>query len=164
RAHSSSERSPRPMPHGTSPRQERHATHRTQPRPRGSTTHTYDPRGLPTKGDYSDSTPDVTFGYDATVRMASRVNTKISEDFGYDTVGNPTKTRGLAHTYDAADQLTSATTSTTTTAYAYDPLGLFGDSSSQSHCTGRTDEIGGLSGRLPVMNADAWRNIRERRL
>ncbi|MFH8292966.1 hypothetical protein [Streptomyces sp. NPDC018059] len=55
--------------------------------------------------------------------------------------------------YDAADQLTSATTSTTTTAYAYDPLGLFGDSSNQSHCTGCTDETGEPSGRLPVMTA-----------
>ncbi|MCZ9344850.1 RHS repeat protein, partial [Streptomyces sp. TRM76130] len=36
---------------------------------RGSTGYTYDPRGLLTKIDYSDSTPDATFGYDDAGQM-----------------------------------------------------------------------------------------------
>ncbi|MFH8562469.1 DUF6531 domain-containing protein [Streptomyces sp. NPDC017988] len=89
--------------------------------PRGTTTHTYDPRGLPTKIDYSDSTPDVTFGYDATGRMVSRANAQISEDFGYDAVGNLTKTRGFAYTYDAAGQmLTRKYADGNTSTYTYD--------------------------------------------
>ena len=42
--------------------------------PRGSTGYTYDPRGLLTKVDYSDATPDATFGYDDAGRMTARAN------------------------------------------------------------------------------------------
>ncbi|MFD9203989.1 RHS repeat domain-containing protein, partial [Streptomyces anthocyanicus] len=60
---------------------------------------------LPTKIDYSDSTPDATFGYDAAGQLTARANSKISEDFVYDEVGNLTKTRGFAYTYDAVGQM-----------------------------------------------------------
>ncbi len=61
--------------------------------PRGTTTRTYDVRGLATKIDYSDSTPDVTFGYDDAGQMTARANARISEDFTYNSVGDLTKTR-----------------------------------------------------------------------
>nr|WP_240925223.1 hypothetical protein [Streptomyces sp. 196(2019)] len=37
--------------------------------------------------------------------MTARANARISEDFGYDAVGNLTRTRGFAYTYDAAGQM-----------------------------------------------------------
>ncbi|MFH8474215.1 DUF6531 domain-containing protein [Streptomyces sp. NPDC018000] len=92
--------------------------------PLGSTGYTYDPRGLLTKTDYSDSTPDVTFGYDDAGHMLTRANSKISEDFGYDAVGNLTKTRGFAYTYDAAGHmLTRKYSDGNTITYTYDDDG-----------------------------------------
>ncbi|MFH8935923.1 DUF6531 domain-containing protein [Streptomyces griseosporeus] len=92
--------------------------------PRGSTGYTFDARGLLTKVDYSDATPDVSLGYDAAGRMTSRANAKMSEDFVYDTVGNLTKTRGFSYTYDAAGQmLTRKYSDGNTISYAYDADG-----------------------------------------
>jgi RHS repeat-associated protein len=92
--------------------------------PRGTTGYTYDPRGLLTKIDYSDATPDVTFGYDDAGQLTARANAKISEDFGYDAVGNLTKTRGFAYTYDAAGQmLTRKYSDGNTITYTYDADG-----------------------------------------
>ncbi|MGW6792421.1 DUF6531 domain-containing protein [Streptomyces chartreusis] len=89
--------------------------------PRGSTSYTFDQRGLPTKIDYSDGTPDATFGYDKAGRMTARANSKISEDFVYDEVGNLTKTRGFSYTYDAAGQmLTRKYSDGNTITYGYD--------------------------------------------
>lgn len=89
--------------------------------PRGSTGYTFDVRGLPTKVDYSDTTPDVTYAYDAAGRMTTRANSKVSEDFVYDAAGNLTKTRGFAYTYDAAGQmLTRKYSDGNTITYAYD--------------------------------------------
>ncbi|WP_327370360.1 DUF6531 domain-containing protein [Streptomyces sp. NBC_01217] len=89
--------------------------------PRGTTTRTFDARGLLTNLDYSDTTPDVTFGYDDAGRMVARANSKISEDFVYNTVGNLTKTRGFAYTYDAAGQmLTRKYSDGNTIGYTYD--------------------------------------------
>ncbi|MGW1604563.1 DUF6531 domain-containing protein [Streptomyces eurythermus] len=73
--------------------------------PRGTTGYIYDPRGLLTRIDYSDATPDVSFGYNAARQLTSRANSKVSEDFVYDAVGNLTKTRGFAYTYDAVGQM-----------------------------------------------------------
>ncbi|MFE3151823.1 DUF6531 domain-containing protein [Streptomyces sp. NPDC059218] len=88
---------------------------------RGSATYTFDPRGLATKIDYSDATPDATFGYDNAGRMTARANAKLSEDFVYDAVGNLTKTRGFSYTYDAAGQiLTRKYADGNTIAYTYD--------------------------------------------
>ncbi|MFD7379997.1 DUF6531 domain-containing protein [Streptomyces mirabilis] len=89
--------------------------------PRGTTTRTYDARDLLTKTDYSDSTPDVTYGYDANGRLASRANSSLSEDFVYDAVGNLKKTRGFSYTYDAAGQpLTRTLADGNTISYTYD--------------------------------------------
>ncbi|PWG15419.1 hypothetical protein DF268_01010 [Streptomyces sp. V2] len=89
--------------------------------PRGSTSYTFDARGLLTKVDYSDTTPDVTLIYDAAGRLTSRANAKLSEDFVHDAVGNLTKTRGFAYTYDAAGQLlTRKYADGSTIGYAYD--------------------------------------------
>ncbi|MFD7819673.1 putative adhesin [Streptomyces sp. NPDC059698] len=89
--------------------------------PRGTTTRTYDVRGLVTKIDYSDSTPDVTFDYDDAGQMTARANARISEDFVYNSVGDLTKTRGFAYTYDAAGQiLTRKYADGNTIGYTYD--------------------------------------------
>ncbi|MER7967158.1 DUF6531 domain-containing protein [Streptomyces ardesiacus] len=89
--------------------------------PRGSTSYTFDPRGLLTKVDYSDTTPDATFAYDAAGRMTSRANSKIFEDFVHDAVGNLTKARGFSYTYDAAGQiLTRKYSDGNTISYSYD--------------------------------------------
>ncbi|WP_353947239.1 DUF6531 domain-containing protein [Streptomyces sp. HUAS MG91] len=89
--------------------------------PSGSTSYDHDPRGLLTKTDYSDSTPDATYGYDAAGQLTARANATISEDFGYDSVGNLTKTRGFAYTYDAAGQMLSRKYSDgNTITYTYD--------------------------------------------
>ncbi|ULR56084.1 DUF6531 domain-containing protein [Streptomyces deccanensis] len=89
--------------------------------PRGTTNHTYDTRGLLTKVDYSDSTPDVTYAYDDAGRMTTRANAKMSEDFGYDATGNLTKTRAFSYTYDAAGQmLTRKYSDGNTIGYSYD--------------------------------------------
>ncbi|MFB7272679.1 DUF6531 domain-containing protein [Streptomyces sp. NPDC056244] len=89
--------------------------------PRGSTSYSFDQRGLPTKIDYSDTTPDVTFGYDDAGQMTARVNSKMSEDFVYDAVGNLTKTRGFSYTYDAVGQmLTRKYSDGNTLTYTYD--------------------------------------------
>ncbi|MEU6057824.1 DUF6531 domain-containing protein [Streptomyces sp. NPDC047097] len=91
---------------------------------RGTTDHTFDQRGLLTKIDYSDGTPDGTFGYDKAGRLTARANANISEDFGYDAVGNLTKTRGFSYTYDAAGRMLTRTYADgTTTAYSYDDDG-----------------------------------------
>ncbi|GGZ81565.1 MULTISPECIES: RHS repeat-associated core domain-containing protein [Streptomyces rochei group] len=53
--------------------------------------------------------------------MTARANSKISEDFVYDAVGNLTKTRGFAYTYDAAGQmLTRKYSDGNTITYTYD--------------------------------------------
>ncbi|GAA4691805.1 hypothetical protein GCM10023324_53400 [Streptomyces youssoufiensis] len=110
----------------------------------GTITHTYDQRGLLTKTDHSDASPDLTYGYDAAGRMTLRTNGSLAEDFGYDAVGNLTKTRGFRYTYDAAGNMltrryadsnvitythdadgrtTSMEVGGATTAYAYDANG-----------------------------------------
>ncbi|MFH8989791.1 DUF6531 domain-containing protein [Streptomyces sp. NPDC017940] len=107
--------------------------------PRGSTTHTHDPRGLLTKVDYSDSTPDATFGYDDAGRMVSRVNARMSEDFGYDAVGNLTKTRGFAYTYDAAGQmLTRKYSDGNTLTHTYDDDGRTATTTADGRTTSYT--------------------------
>ena len=70
----------------------------------GTTTVTYDAAGRPTAVDYSDATPDLSYGYD-------NAGNRISMT---DAVG--TETRG----YDAADRLTTVTRGTDTFSYGYD--------------------------------------------
>ncbi|MFJ8599238.1 putative adhesin [Streptomyces shenzhenensis] len=92
--------------------------------PRGTTTHNYDARNLLTKTDYSDSTPDVSYGYDAVGRLTSRANSSLAEDFTYDAVGNLKETRGFSYTYDAAGRLLTRTLADgNTVSYTYDADG-----------------------------------------
>ncbi|WP_159047057.1 DUF6531 domain-containing protein [Streptomyces pactum] len=96
----------------------------TKTTPRGTTTQNWDARGLLTKVDYSDTTPDVTYQYDAAGQMTLRENAALSEDFVYDKAGRLTKTRGFAYTYDAAGQmLTRKYADGTTITYTYDADG-----------------------------------------
>ena len=115
--------------------------------PRGSTSYAFDTRGLPTKVDYSDSTPDVSFGYNAAGRMTTRANAKISEDFVYDAVGNLTKTRGFSYTYDAAGQmLTRKYSDGNTIGYAYDNDGRTSSMTADGVTTNYTwDAVGNLT-------------------
>ncbi|MFF9623794.1 DUF6531 domain-containing protein [Streptomyces griseosporeus] len=125
--------------------------------PRGTTGYTYDPRGLLTKVDYSDTTPDVTFGYDAGGRLTARANAKISEDFGYDAVGNLTKTRGFAYTYDAAGQmLTRKYSDGNTITYTYDADGRTATMAADGRTTTYTwDPAGNLtSSALPTSETE----------
>ncbi|MCZ4509092.1 DUF6531 domain-containing protein [Streptomyces sp. ActVer] len=92
--------------------------------PRGTTGQTWDARGLLTKVDYSDSTPDVTYQYDAAGQMTLRNNGIVSEDFVYDNAGHLTKTRGFSYTYDATGQiLTRKYSDGNTSTYTYDADG-----------------------------------------
>ncbi|MFD0224425.1 polymorphic toxin type 17 domain-containing protein [Streptomyces hirsutus] len=92
--------------------------------PRGTTTQTWDVRGLLAKVDYSDSTPDVTYQYDAAGQMTLRDNGVVSEDFVYDNAGRLTKTRGFAYTYDDAGRmLTRKYADGNTITYTYDADG-----------------------------------------
>ncbi|MEU6291379.1 DUF6531 domain-containing protein [Streptomyces sp. NPDC046988] len=77
----------------------------TKTTPRGTTTQNWDTRGLLTKIDYSDTTPDVTYEYDHAGQMTLRENSDLSEDFDYDDAGRLKKTRGFAYTYDDAGQM-----------------------------------------------------------
>jgi RHS repeat-associated protein len=73
----------------------------------GTTVYAYDRAGRLTSIDYSDSTPDVTFAYDAAGNRTSMTD------------GAGTQTR----TYDAADRLTGVTSGTDSFSYAYDLAG-----------------------------------------
>jgi RHS repeat-associated protein len=73
----------------------------------GTTTYAYDRAGRLTSIDYSDSTPDVSFAYDAAGNRTSMTD------------GAGTQTR----TYDAADRLTGVTRGTDSFSYAYDSAG-----------------------------------------
>jgi RHS repeat-associated protein len=73
----------------------------------GTTTYGYDRAGRLTSIDYSDSTPDVTFAYDAAGNRTSMTD------------GAGTQSR----TYDAADRLTGVTRGSDSFSYAYDSAG-----------------------------------------
>jgi len=72
----------------------------------GTVDATYDPLGRQTAIDYSDSTPDVAFSYDALHR------TSMTDGAGTETYG-----------YDSADQLTGVSRGTSGFAYSYDANG-----------------------------------------
>ncbi|MER5447022.1 DUF6531 domain-containing protein [Streptomyces sp. NPDC002766] len=123
--------------------------------PRGSTSYTYDPRSLLTSIDYSDSTPDVSYGYNAAGQMTSRANSKISEDFGYDDVGNLTKTRGFSYTYDAAGQmLTRKYADGATISYAYDNDGRTSSTTADNVTTTYTWDAAGNLTRSTLPNTE----------
>ncbi|MEU9380862.1 DUF6531 domain-containing protein [Streptomyces sp. NPDC048279] len=92
--------------------------------PRGSTSQSWDARDLLTKTDYSDSTPDVSYQYDAAGRMTLRNNGVLSEDFGYYADGRLKNSRGYSYTYDAAGHMLSRTLGDgNTIGYTYDDDG-----------------------------------------
>ncbi|MBO4257498.1 polymorphic toxin type 17 domain-containing protein [Streptomyces griseorubiginosus] len=92
--------------------------------PRGSTSQTWDARDLLTKTDYSDSTPDVSYQYDAAGRMTLRNNGVLSEDFGYYADGRLKNSRGYSYAYDAAGHMLSRTLGDgNTIGYTYDDDG-----------------------------------------
>lgn len=96
----------------------------TQTTPLGTITATHDARDLLTRTDYSDTTPDITYGYDADGRMTSRTNGVIAEDFAYDAIGQLTKTRGFQYAYDAAgNMLTRKYSDGSTLTYTYNADG-----------------------------------------
>ncbi|MCX4883529.1 DUF6531 domain-containing protein [Streptomyces sp. NBC_00847] len=116
--------------------------------PLGTTSRTWDARDLLTKVDYSDSTPDVTYQYDAAGRMTQRANGVLSEDFGYDAAGQLTKTRGFSYTYDAAGHvLTRKYPDGTSIGYAYDNDGRVSTMTADSTTTKYAyDADGNLTG------------------
>ncbi|MFF2901985.1 DUF6531 domain-containing protein [Streptomyces sp. NPDC057966] len=123
---------------------------------RGSATYTFDPRGLATKIDYSDATPDATFGYDNAGRMTARANAKLSEDFVYDAVGNLTKTRGFSYTYDAAGQiLTRKYADGNTIAYTYDNDGRTSTMTADGATTTYTWDAAGNLTKSALPNTEA---------
>ncbi|MGW7821813.1 polymorphic toxin type 17 domain-containing protein [Streptomyces puniciscabiei] len=116
--------------------------------PLGTSSRTWDARDLLTKIDYSDSTPDVTYQYDAAGRMTLRNNGVLSEDFGYDADGQLTKTRGFSYTYDAAGHiLTRKYPDGSTIGYAYDNDGHVSSMTADSTTTKYAyDADGNLTG------------------
>jgi RHS repeat-associated protein len=114
----------------------------------GTTTYAFDRVGRKTGIDYSDSTPDVSYGYDNANRLTSTTDGAGSKSYGYDDVsrlisvtrgsssfgydydaaGNLTETTYPDSTivdygYDDAEQLASMTQGSDTTSYAYDEAG-----------------------------------------
>ena len=91
----------------------------------GTTTNTYDRTGRLTGTDYSDSTPDVTFAYDAAGNRTTMTDGAGTETRAYDNANRLTNvTRGadtFAYTYDAAGDLTRRTyPDSTVTDYTFD--------------------------------------------
>ncbi|MET8374148.1 RHS repeat domain-containing protein [Streptomyces microflavus] len=97
----------------------------------------------------------MTFGYDDAGRMTARANARISEDFGYDAVGNLTKTRGFAYTYDAAGQmLTRKYADGNTIAYTYDNDGRTATMKADSTTTTYTWDPAGRLTRSALPNTE----------
>ena len=93
-----------------------------------TTTLSWDARSLLTKVDYSDTTPDVTFAYDAAGRRTSMKDGAGTTTYTYDALDRVTSIkRGSdtwSYTWDAAGRLTSRTApGQTAVAYAYDTVG-----------------------------------------
>jgi RHS repeat-associated protein len=114
----------------------------------GTTTFSFDRAGRKIGIDYSDSTPDVSYGYDIADRLTSLSDgagskgygydasdrltsvTRGSSSFGYayDAAGNLTQTSypdstAVGYAYDHADRLTSLTQGSELTSYGYDAAG-----------------------------------------
>ncbi len=114
----------------------------------GTTTYNHDRAGRLTGIDYSDTTPDVTYTYDAAGNRLSMADDSGTESRTYDPVNRlASVTRGTdtfsyaydlagnltsrtypgsvvtAYTYDVDDRLATAVNASLTTSYAYDPAG-----------------------------------------
>jgi RHS repeat-associated protein len=91
----------------------------------GTTTYTLDRAGRRTGIDYSDATPDVSFGYDNANRLNSMTDGAGTKSYGYDDANRVTSigrgTSSFVYAYDAAGNLTQTThPDTTVVAYSYD--------------------------------------------
>jgi RHS repeat-associated protein len=95
-----------------------------------TTTYGYDSLDRVTSVTYSDSTPSVTYGYDAAGRMHTRVDTTGTTTWNYDPLGrltSRTATSGggtLSYGYDKSSNLTKATDGNGATTYTYDTRNL----------------------------------------
>jgi RHS repeat-associated protein len=114
----------------------------------GTTTYSFDRVGRQTGVDYSDSTPDLTYGYDNANRLTSLSDgagtksygydnadrlTSISRgsasfSYSYDNANNLTQTThpdstSITYGYDNAERLSSMTQASNTTSYGYDEAG-----------------------------------------
>lgn len=150
-------------------------------------TFSYDELGRVTSIDYSDSTPDVGFSYDANGNLTGMTDGAGSESRSYDDLDRLTGvtrgTQSFAYAYDAAGNLTSrtypdstqttyaydddsqmtgATQGTRTTTYAYDPAGRIKSialPAGNGHTETRTyDRAGRVTG---VRNASATATLSE---
>ncbi|THE18939.1 hypothetical protein E1J17_03555 [Kocuria rosea] len=92
-------------------------------------TYTYDKVDRMTKIDYSDTTADVAYTYDADGRQTQRVDGSGTTTYGYDNLGRLTTRENTAgggtitYGYDLASNLTSTTDSRGTTGYEFDASG-----------------------------------------
>lgn len=87
--------------------------------------------------------------------MTARANAKISEDFVYNTVGDLTKTRGFAYTYDAAGQmLTRKYSDGNTIAYTYDNDGRTATMTADGTTTTYTSDATGNLTRTALPNTE----------
>jgi RHS repeat-associated protein len=107
----------------------------------GTTSYSYDYAGRQTGIDYSDSTPDVSFGYDAASRLTSSTDGAGSKSFGYDAANRLISvTRGsssFSYQYDAANNLTQTTQpDSTVVSYGYDDAEQLASLTQGSNVTG----------------------------
>jgi RHS repeat-associated protein len=91
----------------------------------GTTSYSYDRAGRHSGIDYSDSTPDLSYGYDNADRLTSLTDGAGTKSYGYDNADRVTSigrsSATFAYTYDAADNLTQTTQpDSTVIAYSYD--------------------------------------------
>ena len=88
--------------------------------PLASISYAYDPAGLVASAtDAGALSSSETYTYDAEHRLISATGSA----FAYDPAGNPTGLAGATQAFNAADELTAATSGGTTTSYTYNALG-----------------------------------------
>jgi len=89
-------------------------------------TYSYDNADRITKVDYSDTTVDVTYAYDANGRIKTRVDGSGTSTYTYDDLGhlsstvNTANNQTVSYTYDLAGALASTANGLGTTSYGYD--------------------------------------------
>jgi RHS repeat-associated protein len=114
----------------------------------GSTAYTYDHAGRLTSIDYSDSTPDVTYTYDAAGNRTQMTDGAGTKTYAYDSVNRLTQvTRGsdsFAYTYDLAGNLTRRTyPDSTVVDYTYDDDSRMATVTSGGQTTGYSYDAAG---------------------
>jgi RHS repeat-associated protein len=117
----------------------------------GTTSYSFDRAGRVTGIDYSDTTPDITYGYDAVDRLTSLTDGAGTKSYSYDAANRLTAvargTTGFSYSYDAADNLTQTTQpDSTTISHAYDDAEQLTSLTQGSNVTGYTyDRTGALA-------------------